>query len=263
MTLVGVLEGLALDTWERLRDSQDLQIRFGEETITDLVLLELKRSRVPGIEVLQTNKAAESTQGTDWEWWIGSATAGWLRFAVQAKKLGLETMRYDALGHKVGKDRQIDLLLKFAATNRAIPLYCFFNFVSPVEGQKGWRCCESFNVPQLGCTLAPAAIVKKAIVNHGCRTFEWIHSHPAALPWRCIAKCARFELIFDPSQPPGSRAAVASDLLQQEAQIYPELPPEIESGRRAGRVSEFSGRFYRPEVVSLPHRVIVLDRDAT
>ena len=87
MNLVSVFESLAADTWKRLRDAQHLDVRFGEESVTDLVLLELKRKRHPGLQVLQTNKNVESTQGTDWEWWLGSDSQGWLRLAVQAKRL--------------------------------------------------------------------------------------------------------------------------------------------------------------------------------
>lgn len=84
MTLASVLECLSVDTWERLRDSIDLGIRFGEETITDLLLLDLKRKNPPRTRVLQTPKSKEKDQGTDWEWWIGSPRLRWLRFAVQA-----------------------------------------------------------------------------------------------------------------------------------------------------------------------------------
>jgi hypothetical protein len=173
-----------------------LDVGFGEETVTDLVLLELKRSHAQGIAVLQTNKKAESTQGTDWEWWLGSNASGWLRFAVQAKKLDRSSERYGALSHKVGADLQIDLLEKFAAANRAIPLYCLFNYLSPVDTKKSWHCCEAPAVPQFGCTLTPASVIRHAIDNRGCRTFGWIHSHPSTLPWRCVVKCGRFQKLF-------------------------------------------------------------------
>jgi hypothetical protein len=262
MTLVKALEDLADDTWERLRDSETLEVRFGEETVTDLVLLELKRSCVPGIAVLQTNKKAESTQGTDWEWWIGSNNTGWVRFAVQAKKLDLSSKRYDALGHKVSGRPQIDLLLKFAAKHQAIPLYCLFNFVSPVDTKESWHCCEGPVVSQLACTVTPAAIVRHAIDTRGCRTFEWIHSHPSTLPWRCLVKCPRFQNLFNPAASLESRTAGASELLGGTIKIFPGLPPEIEAGRREGRVPEFSERFYSPEEEGQPRRVVVLDRSA-
>ncbi len=44
MTLASTLESLSVDTWERLRDARTLNILFGEETITDILLLDLKRA---------------------------------------------------------------------------------------------------------------------------------------------------------------------------------------------------------------------------
>jgi Family of unknown function (DUF6615) len=260
MTLVSVFEGLAGDTWERLQDSQTLEVRFGEETITDLVLLELKRAHAPGIAVLQTNKKAESTQGTDWEWWLGSNGSGWLRFAVQAKKFDPSSKRYGALGHKVGDDLQIDLLEKFAAANRAIPFYCLFNFVSTIDTKKSWQCCEDLAVPQFGCTLTPASVIREALDNRGCRTFEWVHSHPRTLPWRCIVKCSRFQKVFDVSATLANRVASVNELFGGEVRIYPKLPPEIDRGRLEGRVAEFSTDFYSDEVGRHPSRVVVVDR---
>jgi hypothetical protein len=149
VTLCAVLEALAVDTWERLRDSQSLEIRFGEETITDLLLLDLKRKNPARTRVIQTPKPKEKDQGTDWEWWIGSPRVPWLRFAVQAKKLNLKSSRYDGLKHQVGSALQIDLLEKYAARNRAIPLYCFYNHRHPPATKKAWRCGQPFDEPSL------------------------------------------------------------------------------------------------------------------
>ncbi len=71
----------------------------------------------------------ESVKGTDWEWWIGNRTHGYLRYAVQAKKLDAKTNRYSSLNHKVGVGSktlfQHDILEKYAHVNQAIPLYAF------------------------------------------------------------------------------------------------------------------------------------------
>jgi hypothetical protein len=62
-TLHEIFEGLAEDTWERLRDARTMKIRFGEETITDLLLLELKRLGSGQIHIIQTPKYLEQTSG--------------------------------------------------------------------------------------------------------------------------------------------------------------------------------------------------------
>ena len=84
-TLVGTLETLAADTWMRLSDVASLSarsVRFGEETITDLLMLDLNRIGSTKVLFTPTSKQAEAFQGTDFECWVGSDGAGWLRFAV-------------------------------------------------------------------------------------------------------------------------------------------------------------------------------------
>lgn len=71
-TLRLILEALARETWHRLQNAGDLSIRFGEETITDLLLLDLRRMKPLTAEVIQTSKSQESVSGTDFEWWLGS-----------------------------------------------------------------------------------------------------------------------------------------------------------------------------------------------
>ena len=70
-----VLEGLSVDTWERLRDAKTFDVRFGEETITDLLLLDLKRKAFQTTSVIQTSKYEEKNTGTDWEWWAAKVSS--------------------------------------------------------------------------------------------------------------------------------------------------------------------------------------------
>ena len=50
ITLDVLLETLAEDTWENLREAKPLCIRFGEETITDTLMLELRRKGFHGFQ---------------------------------------------------------------------------------------------------------------------------------------------------------------------------------------------------------------------
>jgi hypothetical protein len=259
MNLVGVLESLAADTWERLRDAQHLGVRFGEETVTDLVLLELKRTRHPGLQVLQTNKHAESTQGTDWEWWLGSDSQGWLRFAVQAKRLCVSTGRYLALAHKTRGEQQIDLLERFASDNGAVPLYCLFNFTEKA-GPPSWHCCEALTPPQLGCTLAPAAVIRHAIESHGHRTFRSIHANPRTLPWRCLAKCSKFRPVASPTDGSFSVGERLIELFGDGVTLYSRLPAAILRARARGVIDE-PAELYAADAAQVPSRVVILDFD--
>jgi len=259
------LEEVARKTMARLEASESLEIRFGEETLTDLVLLELKQANCPSIQIIQTSKALEASQGTDWEWWIGSDATGWLRLAIQAKKLGPSTKRYDQLNHKVGGTAQIDLLESYAASTGAIPLYCLFNRVTPSEATAGWRCCEvPSDHPQVSCTLVAASTIRKAIKTRGARTFKAVHAERRSVPWRCIqcpTKGAR-AVLGNPKTPPPQRAAWAREVFGEPAIIYENLPADIRQARQTGRL-EFGyvspeGRDHRTD----PEYIAVIELDA-
>jgi hypothetical protein len=111
---IRLFETLAEQTWDRIRDAHELDVSQGEETITDLNLLEIKRNGISTIRVVKLSIDEEAIKGIDWEWWIGSDAQGWLRYAVQARKIHFASQRYDSLGHKVNGVLQIDLLEVFA-----------------------------------------------------------------------------------------------------------------------------------------------------
>jgi hypothetical protein len=261
MNLVSVLESLAADTWERLRDAQELDVRFGEETVTDLVLLELKRKRHPGLLVLQTNKFVESTQGTDWELWFGSDSQGWLRLAVQAKRLNVSTGRYAALAHETGGQQQIDVLERFAKANGAVPLYCLFNFTEMAD-LATWHCCQTPVQSQLGCTLAPSSVIREALENRGHRTFQSIHTDRRTRPWRCLAKCSRFKSPKRESNSLLSAGDGIAELLGEDVKVYPRLPAAIQRARTEGGVISELTNFYGVDDRVAPSHVIILDFDS-
>ena len=66
-TLDFTLEVLSRDIWERLRDVCGMpsarSIRFGEETITDLLMLDLYRQNFTRARFTQTPKLEEATKG--------------------------------------------------------------------------------------------------------------------------------------------------------------------------------------------------------
>lgn len=259
MTLVSTLETLAVDTWERLRDARALGILFGEETITDILLLDLKRKASPRSRVIQTPKSKEKDNGTDWEWWLGSNRRGWIRLAIQAKKLHLEKGKYTTLSHKVGTQLQINLLEKYALANHAIPAYVLYNHLSPSIATKGWNCCDSeIDVRQLACTVTPSSVVRKAIVTLGAKRFIDIHGDPQTIPWRCLAKCKRLRGVYDAKRLSPMSPESSLELLGRHARVYARLPPEVDAGRDTGRVEHFSAEFYDLEV-GLPRRIVVLE----
>lgn len=186
------------DVWHRLGNSKRFGISQGEETITDNLLLYLVSQSLSNIKVIQTPKNKESVKGTDWEWWIGNNITGFLRYAVQAKKLDLKTKRYTSLNHRVGEgvsaEFQHKILEDYAKANDAIPLYAFYNHLDTAELPKEWNCPLPVEHSKLGCTVTPLENVKKAISKRGWRTFDKIHSFPGTVPLRCLAVCPNIAL---------------------------------------------------------------------
>ncbi|HEU4326920.1 MAG TPA: hypothetical protein VFS21_27520 [Roseiflexaceae bacterium] len=192
-----LLEFLASETWCRLFLGLEMNVSQGEETITDDNLLHMVRSNVKGLRVWKCPKHLERLKGVDWEWFIGSDKRGWWRYAVQAKKGNIKKgLRYDSLNHHieagargvVGGEPQIDVLERYASGIQAIPLYCFYNSV--IKLSSGWNCCRFRpDREQLGCTITPSWVVRKALSTWGGRDFKYIHKYGCSVPWRCLAAC--------------------------------------------------------------------------
>ena len=186
-----VAERIAESTWHRLGASRDLRVRLGEETLTDLLVLDFSMS-VPRhkIKFIQTTKNDEAKQGTDLVVYVRRDANKADIYAVQAKRLCV-TRRYDSLNHRSSNGHQINVLEDYAGESKAIPLYLLFNHVDDKDLKSDyWHCCQQTrDKRQFGCTLVPSWRIRNAISMRGCRTFNYIHSDSAALPWRCAFAC--------------------------------------------------------------------------
>ena len=189
-----IAERIAESTWNRLREVQQLRkaqlyVRLGEETLTDLLALDFLVSRPSNIKFFQTTKSEEAVQGTDLVVCVRRSANRADLYAVQAKRLGV-TGRYDSLKHWSGNGYQINVLEEYARGSKAIPLYLLFNHVDDKNlKSEYWRCCQQADKRQFGCTLVPSWRIRDAISERGRRTFDYIHSDRAALPWRCAFDC--------------------------------------------------------------------------
>lgn len=193
MSRRAVAERIAANTWERLGTSRRLHARLGEETLTDLLVLDfLSFVSSYEVQVVQTTKSQEARQGTDLVVYVRQDTQTADIYAVQAKKLS-NAGRYDHLNPRAGQTQrlQIDVLEQYAQQLRAIPLYLLFNHVvSQNVAAPSWHCCQQpLDTRQFGCTLVPSWCIRDAISTYGGRTFEYVHADLAALPWRCTFDC--------------------------------------------------------------------------
>lgn len=245
------------DTWQRLSFVKDSfqnrgvlgQIRFGEETITDLMLMDLYVKGSTVILFKQTSKPAESVSGTDFELWLGTDQLGWYRFAIQAKKLDLRTGRYLGLTQSNCHGRQIVLLERFAKAHRAAPLYCLYNYTANANESQHWHCCNAYSnsidVRELGCSVTPSSIIRKAIVKHGAKNFNFIHRMQETLPWRCLVSCPKIlrSLAAITRRARQVRSSERSLLFDPSSSYHDTLPEAFRTGGGATvmKVSESGG----------------------
>ena len=186
------------DIWQRLsyvKESYKVRgllgpVRFGEETITDLIMMNLYIKGSTLVHFMQTAKPDEAKWGTDFELWLGSDQLGWFRFAIQAKKLTLTNDRYSSLTQSNANGDQIDLLEKYARLNCAAPLYCLYNYTECADEYQHYHCGDGqLELKELGCTVTPSSNIRMAIDTWGAKNFDAIHSQKNTLPWRCLVSC--------------------------------------------------------------------------
>jgi hypothetical protein len=245
------LQYRAVATYEYLVLAQQLDCPTGEETLTDNNLIELMRQQFPNLVIYKARGNDEPQKGFDWEWYIGSNKTGWRRYAVQAKKLDLRTNTYKSIRHPVNGVFQIDILDNFARTQRATPLYCFYNAVTPALEQQHWHCNLPFAPKQLGCSLAPLKIIKPIHdKRYSKRTFARIHKDRRVLPWHCILCPNRNETTADPFAPDG-----------YEPIVLPELPAFLRGPDGPVAVIGLPAELYNSELGGTPRHIVVINTD--
>ena len=136
----------------------DVWVSYGEETITETNLLEIRRRHPERVYVRAFSKPVEAKKGADWEWHVvGEKLTAKMR--VQAKRVqSNDVLR---IKHKVessGK-QQRDLLIADAHTDKMKPIYCIYctepqrtvwTQITPPLGYNSYR---------MGCLLADASDV--------------------------------------------------------------------------------------------------------
>ena len=188
MTIIEILfEKLAITTWDAIENAFVNRISFGEDAITSINLLALKNASFRNLAIVDT-RPDESTKGCDFEFWIGRNNSGWLRYAIQAKKISVSSGRYDSLSHFVGNIPQIDVLETYSRANGAIPLYCLYNFSNHSSAISS-SCPKFRHAKEYGCSVTPSSTVKIALSKWGAKNFTWFHARPETLPWSCLVRC--------------------------------------------------------------------------
>lgn len=165
---------LAYWTWRKLESANRSVVSFGEETITESLLLKLSEWSTPkNIRIKAYTKAEEGTgtkatgglpTGADWSFWIANKTSGTgIELRIQAKRQFGSGM-YQSLD---GAGPQLKDLWNNKGS--AIPLYVFYNgpFQFSPRGSR-WAsfkcpntCSPSFKGQSAwGCSFAPVSGVR-------------------------------------------------------------------------------------------------------
>lgn len=103
----------------------DVSVSYGEETITETNLLELRRRHPKCVHVHTFPKHIEAKKGADWEWYIvGDKLTAKMR--VQAKRLQNNDVL--KIKHKVASSgkQQRALLIDEAHKDKMKPIYCIY-----------------------------------------------------------------------------------------------------------------------------------------
>lgn len=173
--------------------SPGVNVSFGEETITEINLLEIRRRHPDRVKLLTFSKAQESKiTGADWEWHI-IGRAYTLKMRVQAKRI----YKAGAIGNLYQKGKQaskpqIDLLIEDAKHHNLFPAYCFYcSEVQRTYWVKGKS--EPDGEPfETGCLLADAEVVKEKSPNK-LKDIE-----VDTVPWHHICAKNKFSTKKDP-----------------------------------------------------------------
>ncbi len=210
---VDILKNMAFSTWNRLRAAKELGIAPTEETITDVNLLDIKSQGSSEIALWKCPRKEETRIGIDWEWFIGNEKDGWYRYAVQAKKLSegkYKTLNYSVRRRGSPPLKQYDILEKYAATNHAIPIYLFYNYVDTPLQMKIWLQAKT---SELGCVLTTLQSVKAILETVKRPTFTHIYDDFLTIPLHRILSLPNKDF---------------SDAYQDRACYYAALPEDIQ-----------------------------------
>lgn len=154
---------------------------YGEETITETNLLEIRRRHPHQVKIYSYSKREEShITGADWEWHIIGRVRT-LKLRVQAKRITRKG-KIIKLHHQatMAPKPQIELLIEDAKANKMKPVYCFYcaeqhrDFWSAAVALDGYAAYET------GCLIADAHVVSAKSPLH----LSDIEAH--TVPWHYL-----------------------------------------------------------------------------
>ncbi len=199
-TLFETFSIIAEWTWRRRGQAKRSGLPFGEETITESVLLDLQTAEPDRIKIVPFTKHQEARTGADWEWcFFDSDQSSFFPVRVQAKLLDDRDHTYSHLNRCIGNSgvRQIDQL----RASKISSIYVFYNHLSVPS--RAPASCRALSSPEAwGCSFALADAVLPLAQD---KTFDSISK--VSQPWACLVCCGSIPCGF----PPGRRESRVYD----------------------------------------------------
>lgn len=246
---------LADRVWNEQRAAHSYGLSLQEETITEILLLEMARTLSPlGLTVKMYTKQEEGgrsrtvmvpdangqlikvedviieAEGADWEWFVEGLDGCSASFRVQAKKLYRDSPTKDGRygGFKPG-GKQIDDLIKRAVGSN--PIYILYNHgdVSDSALFGPTRQPDFFGNTCWGCAVTTAHFMKHAS-NDKLATIK-----PGSVPWH------RFFSIGRPCRPAEAMKEIAKRVILsdgEESQVFVPAKgrPDWVGGLKSGEI---------------------------
>lgn len=156
------------------------KLSYGEETITETNLLEIRRRHPQQVKIQTFSKFKESSlTGADWEWHIIGKRYT-LKMRVQAKRI-LSNGAIHGLSRRTKRApaSQIDLLINDARSNGLRPIYCFYCSEAVRSHWNVKKIGEALPL-EFGCLLADADMVKSQMP----KKLKQIEPH--SIPWHFL-----------------------------------------------------------------------------
>ena len=247
-----------MNTWRNLRDLRRIGAAISEDSVTDMLLLEMSRRTKLLVWKRYTRQEEHNTSGADWLWWFvsGNGRRGF-PILVQAKRLHIGN-RYKYLRYqRRSRTDQTNTLLRYAKQNQWLPLFNFYNYWD--SNFPAWSGGPDASLsPLWGCATASAETVKQLLLRHGSdgnkiahvgsKSFPWmnlvcpaLHStHLGAIPALPDFVCERAKMIFNPRKVPP---------------VTEEVPREV-LNLLQGETTE--GEIYAPEITEFLKGIIVV-----
>jgi hypothetical protein len=165
-------------------------IFYGEETITESNLLEVRRRHHPLTELDAISKGRESRIGADWEW-IVKGRRYTLLMRVQAKRTKKNGVL--SVSHTVASTSadQMSLLIQKARPDFR-PVYCFYSEASDRSLWKPSSTLQHGREYEYGCLLADARAIRAVNSRSSIKRIKDVEH--VCFPWHYLFQRRRYEM---------------------------------------------------------------------